>query len=140
MRLRFIPQMMVVLTAAACASGSPATSNAPHRHTSRTVLTGDEMREARVVNAFEAVERLRPEFMRARGAVPRSPFAQTKPGVFHNGVYLGGLEMLRSFSPLEVVAIRRLSASETTILYGSRYGNMEALEVVTSTSGRTTGR
>src|SRR5215208_1084684 len=110
----------------------------PHRRRVREWVPGDLQRPT------PQHEPHRPHGRRdargARGTVARSPFAQAKPGVFHNGVYLGGLEMLRSFSPLEVVAIRRLSASETTILYGSRYGNMEALEVVTSTSGRATGR
>lgn len=139
MRLRFIPQTMVVLLAAACAAG-PATTTAPHRTTSRSVLSGDELRAARVTNAYEAVHRLRPEFARARGTASMSPFSQARVGVFANGVYVGGLEVLRMFSALEIVSIKRMSLSETTVRYGTRYGGIEGLEITTSPTGFVNGR
>jgi hypothetical protein len=145
MRLRIVPQTLVLLAAAACAGGPAplgASFAAPHRAgtSTRSVLTGDEMREARATNALDAVQRLRPEFMRSRGVSIRSLARPQLPGVFHNGIYLGSIEMLRTFSPLEVIAVRRLSPSDVTLRYGSRYGGMDGLEVVTVGTGRAYGR
>ncbi len=149
MRLRSIPRTLVVLATAACAStaGGPATDLATdpaadpapirtaYRAPNRSVLTGDEVRAARVANALDAIERLRPEFLRARAVGSRTPLAQRRPAVFHNGVYLGTLDVLRGFSPSEIVSVRRISASEATVRYGTRYGGVEALEIVTSATG-----
>lgn len=149
MRLHIVPQTLALLAVAACASGpapmgtaSPTSSLVPHRvgSSTRSVLSGDEMRESMASNALEAVQRLRPEFMRGRGVTARSLMRPQLPGLFHNGVYLGTVDMLRTFSPQEIVAVRRLSASDVTLRYGTRYGGNDALEIVTIGTGRTHGR
>jgi len=81
-------------------------------------ITAVDLRTVQGKSAFDAVLRLRPEFLvatdRRFGLSPASARS-----VYENGLYVGGIDHLE-FIPLQAgVSIRRLSAVEAKSIYGS---------------------
>jgi hypothetical protein len=79
-----------------------------------TILMGDEIARAHPGSAYEAVERLRPAFLRETRGVPL--FGERT--VYLDGMKLGGLRQLQTISAYSVREIRYLSAIEATARFG----------------------
>ncbi len=112
-RSRFLSLLAVGILGSACASsGQPGQSRTRR---SRNLITADELSELSVSSAYEAVRRLRPAWLQARG---RSPL----PVVYRNNSRWGGdpssLESIRIDSVSEM---RFLSASDATTRYGTGF-------------------
>ena len=88
----------------------------------RTVITEREIEESALLDAFEVVRALRPEFLRTRGS---SSFRATEPveaQVYVDGVRIGDTASLRRL-PREVLReIRYVDAREATTRYGTGHG------------------
>ncbi|HET6681461.1 MAG TPA: Plug domain-containing protein [Gemmatimonadaceae bacterium] len=82
---------------------------------SSDILTSQEIAATPVDNAYDAVQRLRPEFLRER---PTGFGALQRPTVFINGIRRGGVEILRTISTTTISEIRYLSAPEASSRYG----------------------
>jgi hypothetical protein len=88
----------------------------------RDVLTREELLESGTTNLFEAVDRLRPLWMRGRGA------SNLRGGgsmvvVYQNNTQLGGIDVLRTLNPEFAEELRFLdgpTASNTLPGLGSR--------------------
>jgi hypothetical protein len=98
------------------------------------VITAAEIIGSRVGQQFsdlyEAVVRLRPEFLRRRTDMPATPFTRSRIVVYMNGIQYGTVETL-SLIPLELVeTIRYLRPAEANIRYGGAH-SAGAIEVVT---------
>ena len=142
--MRTLVALGLLALTAACASGGSAgspeageTAAAPRRASSgnRNVLTSAEVKEraADLNNAFEAIERLRPDFLRARGPVTIGTGGSDASGltVYINMDRQPNLESLRSVAISEIKEIRRYSASEASSKFG--LNNMGgAIQVVTN--------
>jgi hypothetical protein len=85
------------------AAGAPADASARPRRQS-DLITAQEIAEVRAATAYNAVELLRPTFLRSSN--PRFPVV-----VYVNGSKRGGIEELRRLRPEDIESIRRLSAS-----------------------------
>jgi len=112
-RTRFLSLLAVVILGGACASSGQLGQSRPRL--SRNLITADELSELSVSNAYEAVRRLRPAWLRARG---RSGL----PVVYRNNNRWGddprSLEDIR----IDVISeMRFLSASDATTRYGSGF-------------------
>src|SRR3712207_1684075 len=112
-----LPALLLLIAAlAGCASQGGARVSRPKRD----VIVAEEITRTGATTAREAVELLRPEFLRGRGnsTVSRIPQgAATSPGeaqpqVYVNGVQAGHLEALEAIPAIEVVEIRFLSAAD----------------------------
>lgn len=115
-------------------AGETSDAKAAPRH-SRTSIGADELVATNAGTALEAVERLRPEFLRPRGSSSLSTGAPDVPVVFLDGLRAGGFETLRTLRPTEVELIRFVSAADATTRYGTGYPG-GIIEVVTKGSKR----
>lgn len=114
--MRSIFILLLLLGMVACGSARPRDTATP---TDRNVVTGEAIMETRVATAFEALERLRPEFLRARG-----PFSMRSPGaglpvVYVDNVRAGDINQLRSIPASSVSLIEFISAADATTRWGT---------------------
>lgn len=99
----------------ACASGGSSVGPG----TGRDVITAEELERAPgVTNAYEAVERLRPNFLRSRG--PQSLRSPTVPPiiVYLDQVRLGQVETLRGITVEAIQQIRHVPARDAQQRFG----------------------
>ena len=90
------------------------------------VLTRDEIAQAGVGTALEAVEQLRPQFLRPRGGASiRDGGTQAPPQVFLDGLEIGGPERLRDIPAAIILDIRYSPNRDTEVRLGSgQYGGV----------------
>jgi hypothetical protein len=110
-RRRFLALLLVL--SSACAGNQPSES-APRGD--RNVLTQKELLDQHFLNAYEAVEALRSQWLQARG--PDSFNTPSRVWVYQDNVKLGDVESLRSVAVNSIVSIRRLSPNEATARWG----------------------
>jgi hypothetical protein len=121
--------------ALACSSGGAGTPMRSAASGGRNVLTIQEVREraADVSNAYEALERLRPDFLRTRGPVTLGSGGSAGDGgisVYINTDRQPTLESIKMVPVSELKEIRKLSASEAQTKFG--LNNMAgAIQVIT---------
>src|SRR5262245_10051835 len=102
---------MVLL--AACSSSSTTSSTTPRP--SRDVITRAQIEEMPVQNAYEVVQRLRPEYLREQRGV--SSLRVTTPllaVVYVDGVRRGRPDTLRELRPSEIEEIRFMNGTDAT--------------------------
>ena len=104
----------VVLCSSGCASGG---SGGGARRHFRNVIMFEELNDLDAVDSYEAIQRLRPSWLRTRTG-------RGMPRVVLNGVPLGGdVHTLRGMLIRGVEEIRFLSALEATTRFGTGYVN-----------------
>lgn len=112
-RTSFLSLLAVVILGSACASSGQPNQSRPRR--SRNLITADELSGLSVSTAYEAVRRLRPAWLQARG---RSPL----PVVYRNNSRWGGdPSSLQGIRVGSVSEMRFLSASDATTRYGTGF-------------------
>jgi hypothetical protein len=82
------------------------------------VITAQEIAALTVVDAYEVVEKLRPEFLRSRGP---SSIRNARPDyaiVYIDGVRAGGLSELRRVPRGVIAEIGYMAAADATTRYG----------------------
>jgi hypothetical protein len=98
-----------------CAS-SPSSTGAPRN---RALLTAEEITEAHVTNAFDAVEQLRPLWLRSHGKTSiNSPGAAGYANVYVDGQRYGDLSTLRNLAVLQIAEIRYYNGPEGSARFG----------------------
>ena len=126
---RVVATALVALTA--CASGSGGASAARQNP---NVISSDEIIESSASNAFEVIQRLRPNFLRTRGAVHGTPGATNAMEMVDLVVYLnenrlGGTDQLRQIATTDIREIRYFNSSEATTKWGTGHSG-GAIQVV----------
>ena len=88
---------------------------------SREVLTAEEISRTSALTAYEAVQMLRPAFLKAQGpkAVLSSPRSTIYPVVYLNGAYHGELASLKSLYVSDIQDIRYIEPQQATIMFGT---------------------
>lgn len=114
------------LAAAACAGNGSSTTPRP----SEKVVRGDELTQTAASNAYEALNIVRPFFLRTRGKTSILLPNAFGPAVYVNGTLLGGVEILKTMLPAEVVAVRKVESWDAETKYGPGYPD-GVLEVTT---------
>lgn len=108
---RLLVSLSFAIAVTACAPHpeqfSTSLSATPDGHRYLQSLFEDEIGQANVRTAEEAIRRLRPSFLLARPAAGREG-----RGVYLDGFMIGGLEQLRGIPALVIHEIRVLSAVE----------------------------
>jgi hypothetical protein len=101
--------------------GCGSTREAGKLPASREVLTAEEISRTSALTAYEAIQMLRPAFLRAQGpkAVLPSPRSTMYPAVYMDGAYHGELETLKTLYVSDVQDIRYIEAQQATIMFGT---------------------
>ena len=126
---RVLATAMVML--AACASGGGGASAAKQNP---NVISAEEIDASSASNAYEVIQRLRPNFLRTRGAVHGTPGATSAMEMVDLVVYLnenrlGGSDQLRQISTSDIREIRYFNSSEATTKWGTGH-SAGAIQVV----------
>ena len=115
-----------LLTLGACGGGKP-------QHVTprdRNLITADEIAKSNATNAYEAVERLRPAFLRTRGSQSLQNQEPPTPMVYIDGMRYGPLQTLTSVPAIGIVSIQYLNAIEATQRFG--FGNEGGAIMITT--------
>ena len=113
-----------------------ATTNAPSESHAKTTnfLTAQEIigANADVNTAYDAIARLRPNWLAPRGAMSSNTEATGYATVYLDGQLYGGIEMLKSIAAYHVADIRYYDITQAGARFGVRAGTSGAIEVRTN--------
>jgi hypothetical protein len=134
MSVKYLCRVAVVAVAMACAP-TPSTFDLVDTPTSAPrwaeVLTAEEITntKAEEVTAYEAVSRLRPNWLAAHGVT-----SFTKPSTAYAMVYMddqkyGDLNMLKNFKAFQVAEMRYYDVTQAGARFGVAAGNGGVIEV-----------
>ena len=106
--------LLLVLPILACtrASSRPGTGD-------RDTITEDEIASSSAVNAYEAVQRLRGNFLSNRGKTTILGKSSPMPVVYLDGVRYGEVQSLRNISATQVQSIHLYRAYDAQQKYGN---------------------
>ena len=99
----------------ACASG---TTNTGTNRPSRNVLTQAQLSATNYQNLYEAIEKLRPDWLSSRGPTSVTDATPSLPSVFMNGTLLGKSETLRNMGVTDVTEVRYWEAGPASARFG----------------------
>ena len=103
---------------------TPAGQTAAAPRSSPNLITRDEIMSTPVDNAYDAVQRLRPAFLRPKTIagtaqnVNGSTVVHDYAVVYIDGIRKGGFEFLRSLPTREIAEVRYLNVTDATTRYG----------------------
>jgi len=106
----------VLLLLASCTFGGPSTSGMGRMS---DVIDQDEIAESTTTNAYELVERIRPNWLRGRGTPDLRGTGEALPVVYIEDARQGGVTVLRSIATTSLVQLRFIDAPTATTRYGS---------------------
>jgi len=114
--------LVLALDLGACASSGGGGTGAPRRNPNQ--LTAAELAEPSVISLtlLDAIQRLRPTWLRQRGATSISAGGDTMPRVMINESP-SSIETLRTLRPSDVSTAEYMSGADATTLYGTGYVN-----------------
>ncbi len=123
---------VAVVTLAACASGGGGGVSAKPQNPN--VISMEEIEASSGSNAYEVIQRLRPNFLRTRGAVHGTPGATNAIEMVDLVVYLndnrlGASDQLRQIAKTDIREIRYYNSSEATTKWGTGH-SAGAIQVV----------
>jgi hypothetical protein len=85
-------------------------------------LTGDEVRATTAGNLYDAVRRLRPQWLRARGASSIISPEATEAVVYVSGIRQGDLRTLQNIGVDSVNGVEFIDARDATTRWGTGHG------------------
>lgn len=122
--MRYLALVAIVAAAAGCASGAgnSSTDGSPRVHRSSSVITEEEIASSSATNAYEAIEKLHPEFLRSSGATT-SGSDSGLPDVYVGTVRYGDPSTLRNIVASNVHEIHFYRGAEAATKYGMQNPN-----------------
>ncbi len=84
----------------------------------RNLITADEIERSNASNAMEAVERLRPAFLRTRGAQSIRNAEPPTPIVYVDGMRYGTLQTLSTIPAISIFSIEYMNAIDASQRFG----------------------
>lgn len=123
--------LFIAAASLACAPSSSLSSGTGPRNP--YVITREEIADAHVSTAYDAVRMLRPAFLQSHGATSLSGADNGYPKVYLNHQLYGDLESLKSLDVNAISEIHYYNGTEASNRFG--LGNVSgAIEVITSAS------
>jgi hypothetical protein len=135
MRHRLLPAL--VLVAAACSASTQSSSPAPAPsgaasaqaaaprapRSSQNLITSEEVAKSAASNAYDVVQKLRPQWLRVKSMSVSSIASggSDAPSVFLNDVRYGDITSLRSIDITSLRQLQFLTAAEATTRWGTGY-------------------
>lgn len=129
---KWMPVVALLVASVACASGG--SSSEPRPTTDRDLITEPEIqsRASDASNAFQIIQKLRPQMLRTRGLA--SPSDRTgesvQPKVYLDNVEYGTMAQLTNVNASQIREIRFLSARDATTRWGT--GHMGGVILITT--------
>jgi hypothetical protein len=122
-QFRILIPLLGILTLSGCASpGASEGSTASSGSRSSRSITVDELAGVMHLNALEAVEQLRPNWLRTRGAVTMESSSQQGVRLYIDGNPSGfATETLAQILVSDVHEMRYMNAREATTRYGTGF-------------------
>lgn len=119
MRMSILGSLVILALAPACQSTPGGTGSG---RPDPNLITLEELEDLPVTTAREAIQRLRPSWLRARVSTIRGGTGtRYSAAVFRDGMPRGGLETLDEMDIREIGEMRFMSASDATNRYGTGY-------------------
>lgn len=115
-----------VLLSAGCASGGPQGPNRGDRNS----VTQAQLAATNSQNLYDALEKLRPEWLSSRGPTSVSNATPTIASVYMNGQMLGKIDSLREVRVLDVTSVRFWPAAQASARFGMGHPR-GVIEIVT---------
>lgn len=84
----------------------------------RSLLSSEQLAATNSANVYEAIEKLRPEWLTSRGPRSMTDATPAMPDVFMNGQRLGPAEYLREMRALDVSEVRYWAAGPAAARFG----------------------
>ena len=120
MRTLPIAAVITILAVSGCASGGSSSTSDTRRDPNR--ISAEEIANLPSGTAYDAVRRLRPAWLRSRGALSISTTGSgSLPRVFVDDRDYGSVGSLRDFNLDAVGEMEYMSASDATTRYGTGY-------------------
>jgi len=111
---RTLAVLGIVVVVSSCAGASRG--GGPRE---RDVIARPEITASNASTAYDAVEKLRPDFLRGRSVNTRTRASTQTPLVYIDGTRLGELAQLRSIPTTIVQSIQLISATDATTRWGT---------------------
>jgi hypothetical protein len=108
-------------TAAAVSPADPVAGQSRIR-SRRDVLTTEEIDATHASNAYDVVQRLRPQWLHNRGGPYADPDGSVEVRVFMNGQPIGGVAILKELSLMQVGTMRWVDPIRARGTYGPGNG------------------
>lgn len=111
-------RVLAIATAALLALGACTGQPSHVAPRDRNLITADEIARSNASNAYEAVERLRPAFLRTRGAQSIQNPEPPTPMIYLDGIRFGPLQTLSSIPAIGILSIQYMNAVDATQRFG----------------------
>jgi hypothetical protein len=112
-----LPVLSVIAMVAACAPTSPPTTASSGR-SSRNLLTQEQLAPTNSETLYDAIVKLRPEWLTDRGANSLTDATSSSASVYSAGTMLGKVESLRQLRVNDVVSVRYWDAGQASARFG----------------------
>ena len=109
---------LVTLTTTAVGGCAGATQQATSDKPSRNQLTRDQLAAANTTNLYDAISKVRPEWLSTRGPTSVTNSTPTSVDVFMNGSMLGKAEYMKELGILDVTTVRYWDAASASARFG----------------------
>ena len=110
------------LAALACAP-PPSQVDPVKGHREYNVLSAEEIEPMNVANAYEAISKSRPQFLRSRGKTTTKDNAIDRAVVFVDGVPYGDINSLRGITVGQITVIQFYPGTDAVTRFGSQFGS-----------------
>jgi hypothetical protein len=129
MRVRHLYIMAIAASLGCAATANTNNAGAPIRR--GNLLTAGEISDshADATSAYDAVARLRPNWLAPHGSVSASAQSSEYATVFIDGQEMGDVQALRNVQAFQVGEIRYYNVTEAGAKFGIRGGTTGAIEV-----------
>lgn len=107
--------LTLAVTVGGCASSGGATRA---RSGSGATLTREQLTAANSDNIFDAIAKLRPEWLTSRGPTSVTDATPNSPDVYMNGSMLGKADYLRQVRLLDVTEVKYWDAGSASARFG----------------------
>jgi len=110
--------LLLTLTTTGAAACASATQQAQSDRTSRNQLTREQLAAANSTNLYDAIAKIRPEWLSSRGPTSVTNSTPTSVDIFMNGSMLGNADFLKQLGILDVSEVRYWDAASASARFG----------------------
>lgn len=110
--------LVVVALLALSACATPGGAKLPSASKDPNLITLEELERVNASNLYDAVNRLRPQFLRSRGVTSMQDPNPPRAVVYLDGQRVGGIDFLERMSPMGVISVRFMTPVDASSRYG----------------------
>jgi hypothetical protein len=110
--------LVALLFAGMLAGCAGATTQSPDGRGKSTIVTQTELATTNSDNLYDALAKLRPQWLTSRGAVSVTDPEQSAVNVYSSGTLMGKVDYLRQVRLLDVTEVRYWDAGQASARFG----------------------